>query len=115
MNSVNLIGRLTRDPRLRRVGGENGRVVCQLRLAVSNGPDRPPLFIDVATFDGEAEACARHLAKGRQVAVTGRLTLSEWTAKDGSRRSEHSVIGRVEFLAGSRNGAKAQEREAVAA
>ncbi len=38
MNSVNLIGRLTRDPRLRKVGDEKGRNVCQLRLAVSNAP-----------------------------------------------------------------------------
>jgi single-stranded DNA-binding protein len=43
------------------------------------------------------DACAEHLAKGRQVAVTGRLTYREWEAKDGSKRSKHQVIGQVHF------------------
>ena len=36
-------------------------------------------------------------AKGRWIAVSGRLVYREWTAEDGSRRSKHSVIGRVRF------------------
>jgi single-strand DNA-binding protein len=105
MNSVDLVGRLTRDPELRKVEALNGRSVCELRIAVSNGPDKPATFVDVATFDKQADACARYLAKGRQVGVSGRLVYREWEADDGSRRSKHSVIGRVEFL-GSSNGQK---------
>lgn len=102
MNSVNLIGRLTRDPELRRMG-DSDRAVCELRLAVDQGVDgsgdkRDPLYIDVSTFDRQAEACAEHLSKGRQVAVAGRLVYREWTADDDTKRSKHSVIGRVEFL-----------------
>lgn len=116
MNSVNLIGRLTRDPRLRRVRSGNGRAVCQLRLAVSSGPERPPLYIDVWTFDRQAEAVAEHLSKGSRAAVSGRLILSEWQARDGSRRSDHAVIGRVDFLDGARRKREvAEERERVAA
>lgn len=95
MNSVNLIGRLTRDPELRSM--PDSRSVCDLRVAVDNGQN-DPTYVDVATFDKQAEACAQYLSKGRQVAVNGRLIYREWEADDGSKRSKHSVIGRVEFL-----------------
>jgi len=101
MNSVNLFGRLTRDPELRSIDSQKGRSVCDLRIAVDNGPNRGATYIDVATFDRQAEACAEHLAKGRQVAVEGRLVYREWEAEDGSKRSRHSVIGRVQFLGSS--------------
>ena len=106
MNNVALVGRLTKDPELRQIGDKN-RSVCDLRLAVDNGK-HDPTFVDVSTFDGSAEACAEHLSKGRQVAVSGRLVYREWKADDGSPRSKHSVIGRVEFL-GSKNGAAGPE------
>ena len=86
------------------------RAVCELRIAVDNGKsrdgyDRDPTFVDVATFDAAgARPAPSTSAKGRQVAVSGRLVYREWEAEDGSKRSKHSVIGRVEFL-GSRNGA----------
>jgi single-stranded DNA-binding protein len=75
------------------------------------------VYIDVAGFEKTAQACAQHLAKGREVGVTGRLVYREWTGADGTKRSRHSVVAtRVEF--GSRprgeDGA-GQEAEAAAA
>jgi len=102
---IALVGRLTRDPELRHVEALNGRAVCDLRIAVSNGPEKPPTYVDVSAFHRQAEACAKYLAKGRQIGVEGRLVYREWEADDGSKRSKHSVIGRVEFL-GSANGSK---------
>ena len=104
MNSVNLIGRLTKDPELRYT--PNGNAVCTLRLAVTrrkrNGDDQGAVFIDVVSFGSRAEAVAEHMTKGRQVAVSGRLEYQEWKAQDGSPRSRHEVIGeQVQFL-GSR-------------
>jgi single-strand DNA-binding protein len=96
MNSINLIGRLTRDPELRSTAG--GKPVCSMRIAVNDGADRPPTYVDVVTFDRQASACAEHLSKGRQVGVSGRLSYSEWKAEDSSPRSKHEVIGRVQFL-----------------
>ena len=95
MNNVSLTGRLTRDPELRSTNG--GKPVCDMRIAVDNG-SYDPTYVDVTTFDGQATACAEHLSKGRQVGVNGRLHYAEWEAEDGSKRSRHSVIGRVEFL-----------------
>ena len=111
MNSVNLIGRLTRDPELRETKG--GKPVCTMRLAVNGVREGDVTYVDVVTFDKQAEACAGHLAKGRQVAVAGRLSYSEWEADDGSKRSKHEVIGRVKFLSG-RNGSAPQGAEAGA-
>jgi single-strand DNA-binding protein len=94
VNTVTLVGQLTSDPVLRAMS--DGRNVCDLRLAVNDRRDQPPLFIDVATFGPEADACAEYLTKGRAVAVTGRLVYQEWE-KDGVKRSKHQVVGRVTF------------------
>jgi single-strand DNA-binding protein len=95
MNSVNLVGRLTKDPEL----SERGKTkVCDLRIAVNGQGESPPCYIDVAAFKAQAEACAKYLGKGSQVAVSGAIRYSEWK-KDGSKRSKHSVLAReVRFL-----------------
>jgi single-strand DNA-binding protein len=95
VNSITLVGNLTSDPILKDLS--DGRKVCDMRLAVNDQKDQPPLFIDVSTFGASAEACAKYLAKGRAIAVTGRLVYREWEADDGTRRSKHHVIGRVRF------------------
>jgi single-strand DNA-binding protein len=94
MNQVTMTGNLTRDPELREF---DGRSECKLRLAVDNGP-YPTTFIDVRTFDAQAEVCTTYLRKGRRVGVVGKLALDEWTGADGSSGRRYSVIGRVEFL-----------------
>ena len=95
VNAVTLVGNLTADPVLRTI--DEHRKVCDLRLAVNDQKDQPPLFIDIATFGSQAEACAKYLAKGRAIAVTGQLIYREWVADDGTRRSKHAVVGHVEF------------------
>ena len=107
VNSVTLVGRLTADPQLKQL--DEQRKVCDLRLAVNDQKDQPPLFIDVATFGAAAEACAKYLTKGRQVAVVGRLIYREWEAEDGTRRSKHAVIGRVQFGGRPDNGEVSQD------
>lgn len=95
MNTVNLVGRLTQDPELIK---RSDTTVCDLRLAVNGQGDVPPLFIDVATFKGRAEACAKYLSRGSLVAISGSLRYSQWKS-DGANRSKHSVLAReVRFL-----------------
>jgi single-strand DNA-binding protein len=117
VNSVTFVGHLTADPVIKQLADD--RKVCNLRLAVNDQKDQPPLFIDVATFGSQADACAKYLTKGRAIAVTGRLAYREWEADDGTRRSKHYVIGRVQFGGGGRpNGdqpAEADVPHAVAA
>ena len=86
-----MVGNLTTDPVLKQL--DDDRKVCQLRLAVNDQKDQP-MFIDVATFGAQADACARYLTKGRAVAVTGRLVYREWD-DNGTRRSRRDVNRRV--------------------
>jgi single-strand DNA-binding protein len=90
---ITLVGNLTADPVLKQLNDD--RKVCQLRLAVNDVKDQP-MFIDVATFGAQADACAKYLTKGRAVAVTGRLVYREWD-DNGTRRSRHHIVGRVQF------------------
>jgi single-strand DNA-binding protein len=109
LNHVALVGRLTRDPELRRT--PSGEAVCGIRLAVTSRARRDgawadsPNFFDVTAFGGAAEAAAEHLAKGRRIAVAGRLAWREWQADDGARREAVQVIAAsVQYLDPPRNG-----------
>ena len=105
MNTINLTGRLTRDPELREVPQVG--TVCDLRLAVDGmARGREVGFIDVAVFGKPGEAAARVLFQGWLVAVYGRLAFREWEAPDGAKRTAHSVVGHVEFLAPPRSSDK---------
>ena len=107
MNSIQLIGRLTRDPELRST--KSGKPVANLRLAVSRRDrDGAPVYVDVVAYDGLADICGQHLAKGRQVAVSGRLDYQQWE-HEGSKRSKHEVIAsEVDFLARAQQDAQDQ-------
>ncbi len=93
VNVVTLVGNLTTDPVTKQL--DDDRKVCNLRIAVNDVKDQP-MFIDVATFGAQADACAKYLTEGRAVAVTGRLVYREWD-DHGTRRSRHHIIGRVQF------------------
>lgn len=109
INVVVISGNLTRDPELRQLG--SGTAVCKLRVAVNTRRkdgvsgkwiDKPNYF-DVTVWGAQGENCAQYLAKGRPVAVEGRLEWREWEAKDGGgkRQSVEIVADSVQFL-GSR-------------
>jgi single-strand DNA-binding protein len=108
INRVVVSGNLTRDPELRSTPG--GTSVCSLRIAVNSRRkdesgqwvDKPNYF-DVTVWGAQGENCAQYLAKGRPVAVDGRLDWREWEAKDGSKRQSVDIIAdSVQFL-GSRD------------
>jgi single-strand DNA-binding protein len=108
MNSVNLVGRLTKDPELQERGESQ---VCDMRIAVNGQGDAPALFIDVAAFGKQGAACARYLGKGSQVSVSGSLRFARWEA-DGQPRSKHSVLAsQVQFLDSRSNSVKAAEEQ----
>ena len=114
MQNVNvtvITGNLTRDPELRSTPG--GTSVCKMRVAVNsrrkNGQtgewvDKPNYF-DVTVWGAQGENCAEHLAKGRPVAIDGRLDWREWE-KDGVKRQAVEIVAdTVQFL-GTGNGSK---------
>ncbi len=96
MNSITLVGVLTKDPK--EVGGGERRG-ARMRLAESNAHPDHPLYIDASIFGPRAEACLERLRQGSRVAVVGRLRFREWKRVDLSRRSEHWIAAdRVDFL-----------------
>lgn len=103
INSVTVTGNLTKDPELRTT--PSGTSVCQLRLAV-NGRTKQndewvdkPNYFDVTVWGRHGETCSEHLAKGRPVAVQGRLDWREWEATDGSKRQAVQIVAdTVQFL-----------------
>lgn len=110
MNRVILTGRLTKDPTSAEGGGT---LVCDLRIA-ENARNGSAMYIDVAVFGRQAEACAKHLRKGRLVAVSGQLRYSQWQGADGQMRSRHSIAAQlVEFL--DPKGSQQRESEPAAA
>jgi single-strand DNA-binding protein len=110
INTVVITGNLTRDPELRSL--PSGTSVCELRVAVNsrrkdesgNWVDKPNYF-DVTVWGAQGENCATYLAKGRPVAVEGRLDWREWETKEGQKRQAVQIVANsVQFL-GSRDGA----------
>ena len=101
MNRVFLIGRLSRDPDLRHT--TSGMAVCQINVAVSRrttqGRDPETDFINVVVWDKQAENVAKYLAKGRQVAVEGRIQTRSYDNNEGKRTYVTEVVANnVEFL-----------------
>jgi single-strand DNA-binding protein len=106
INRVVLVGNLTRDPELRHT--PSGTAVCSLRLAVNTRrkdesgqwTDKPNYF-DITVWGQQGENCAQYLAKGRPVAIDGRLEWREWEAQDGAKRQAVEVVAEsVQFLGG---------------
>ncbi len=111
INRVVLTGNLTRDPELRSTA--SGMSVCSLRIASntrrknqSTGEwEDKPNFFDVTVWGAQGENCARFLAKGRPVALDGRLEWREWEAQDGTKRQNVEIVADAEqFLGGREDG-----------
>ena len=108
INSVVVVGNLTRDPELRHT--PSGMAVCSLRVAVNTRRKdaatgewgEKPNYFDVTVWGQQGENCAQYLAKGRQVGIQGRLEWREWDAQDGTKRQAVEIVAdSVQFL-GSR-------------
>ena len=117
MNSVLLIGRLTKDPELR-YGAGSQTAVCKFTVAVDRGKDRDGNdlgadFPRVTVFGKQGENCDRYLAKGRLVAVQGRIQTGSYQNKEGVTVYTTDVVAdRVEFLgSGSGNNGNGGGRE----
>lgn len=95
LNHVVIIGRLTRDPELRRTG--NGTPVTGFTVAVDRdfspkGEEKETDFIDCVAWRNTAEFVSKYFAKGRMIVVSGRLTQRKFTDKDGNKRQVHEIV-----------------------
>ena len=95
LNKIILMGRLTRDPELRRTA--SGTAVTSFSLAVdrdfkSQSGEKETDFIDIVAWRSTAEFVSKYFSKGRMAVVEGRLQIRDWTDRDGGKRRSAEVI-----------------------
>jgi single-strand DNA-binding protein len=104
INRVVLTGNLTRDPEHKSTPG--GLSICKLGIAVNtrrkNGDqwEEKPNYFRVTVFGRQADSCKQYLAKGRPVAIDGRLEWSQWEQEGQKRESIDIIADTVQFLGG---------------
>lgn len=99
MNNLTIVGRLATDVRL---DTPKGKPIATFRVAVDRAGAEGADFIPVKCFGAGAENHAKYLTKGRQVAITGRLSQSQWTDEAGNRRERLECIAqRIDYIGSS--------------
>ena len=96
LNHIVIMGRLTRDPELRRTG--TGVAVTSFSLAVDrdfaprDGGERETDFIDCVAWRQTGEFVSKYFTKGRMAVVSGRLQIRNWNDKDGNKRRTAEIV-----------------------
>ena len=96
LNHIVIMGRLTRDPELRRTG--SGVAVASFTVAVDrdfggrDGGEKETDFIDCVAWRQTGEFVSKYFTKGRMIVVSGRLQIRSWTDKDGNKRRTAEVV-----------------------
>ena len=106
LNRIVIMGRLARDPELRRT--QAGVPVASFRLAVDrdfkdkNTGERGTDWIDVVAWRATGEFVSRYFTKGRMAVVEGRLQMRDWTDKEGNKRTSAEVVAENVYFGDSR-------------
>lgn len=105
LNKIIIMGRLTRDPELRRTG--SGTAVTSFSLACdrdfkSQSGDKETDFIDVVAWKNTAEFVSKYFSKGRMAVVEGRLQIRDWTDKAGNKRITAEIVADNVYFADSK-------------
>ena len=105
LNKIIIMGRLTRDPELRRTG--SGTAVTSFSLACdrdfkSQSGDKETDFIEVVAWKNTAEFVSKYFSKGRMAVVEGRLQIRDWTDKAGNKRTTAEVVAENVYFADSK-------------
>ena len=96
LNHIVLMGRLTRDPELRRTG--SGIAVTSFTVAVDrdfggrDGGEKETDFIDCVAWRQTGEFVSKYFTKGSMIVVSGRLQIRNWNDKDGNKRRSAEVV-----------------------
>lgn len=105
LNRCIIMGRLTRDPELRRT--QAGKAVTSVTLAVDrdfkgqNG-EKETDFIDIVAWGNTAEFLCNYFSKGRMAVAEGRLQIRDWTDKDGGKRRSAEIVAERVYFADSK-------------
>ena len=105
LNKIIVMGRLTRNPELRRTNSDTA--VASFTLAVDrdrknqNG-EKETDFLDVVAWRGTAEFVSKYFTKGKMAVVDGRLQIRDWTDKDGNKRKAAEIVADNVYFAESK-------------
>ena len=106
LNHITIMGRLVRDPELRRTG--TGIAVASFRVAVDrdfapkDGGERKADFIDCVAWRQTGEFISKYFTKGRMIVVDGRLEMRDWTDKEGNKRTSAEIVVANAYFGDSR-------------
>ena len=115
LNRCIIMGRLTRDPELRRT--QSGKAVTSVTLAVDrdfkgqNG-EKETDFIDIVAWGNTAEFLCNYFSKGRMAVADGRLQIRDWTDKDGGKRRSAGIVAERVYFADSKRDQEAAAPQA---
>lgn len=113
LNHIVIMGRLVRDPELRRTA--SGTAVASFTLAVerdfanNDGGEKVTDFLDCVAWRNTGEFVSKYFEKGRMAVVSGRLQIRTWTDKDGNKRRNAEIIADNVYFADSKNAAGGDE------
>ena len=107
LNHITIMGRLTRDPELRRTG--SGTAVASFTVAVdrdfgkNDAGEKETDFIDCVAWRQTGEFVSKYFTKGRMIVVDGKLQIRSWTDKDGNKRRTAEVVADNCYFGDSKN------------
>ncbi len=110
LNHIVIMGRMVRDPELRRTG--SGIAVTSFTLAVDrdytgkDGGEKETDFIDCVAWRHTGEFVSKHFAKGRMAVVAGRLQIRSYTDKDGNKRRTAEIVAESVYFGDSKKDAE---------
>lgn len=96
LNHITVMGRLTRDPELRRtqagVPVASFSIACDRDFKDKSTGERATDFIDVVAWRSTGEFASKYLTKGRMAVISGRLQMRDWTDKEGNKRRSAEIV-----------------------
>lgn len=113
LNHITIMGRLTRDPELRRTA--SGTAVARFTVAVDrdftnkDGGEEETDFLDCVAWRGTGEFVSKYFTKGRMIVVAGRLQIRSWTDKEGNKRRSAEIVAENVYFGDSNNGSRGAE------
>ena len=88
MNSINIMGRITKDLELKKVGDDLSLLEFSIALDDGFGDNKKTYFFDINAWRGKADVISQYFKKGDRILVNGRLTQKTWKSQDGGNRSK---------------------------
>lgn len=115
LNHITIMGRLVKDPELRRTG--TGTAVTSFTIACDrdfgNNGEKETDFVEIVCWRNTAEFVSKYFAKGRMAVVSGRLQIRGWTDKDGNKRKTAEIVAESVYFGDSKNDSHIAKAENV--